>query len=99
MNTRLIHTVVNELTTRTAPKPAEGGLLDTLTTTNADLLGVLKNIGITVITVVLIMQALKAKAAIAAVIGAIFVGALLYFGLNGGFMWLSDQINQEVKTA
>lgn len=94
MNTLLVNKVMNSFTEHIA-RPAEGGLLETVNSTNVELLDVVKNLGITAITILLLVQAFKAKAAVAAVVGALFVGALLFFGLNGGFVWIGELITNE----
>lgn len=100
MNALLIHKLVNALSEKASAvsetvRPAEGGLLDTISTTNVQLLDVIKNLGITVVTILLLTQAVKAKMAAAAVIGTIFLAAVMFFGFNGGFMWLAGLLQNQ----
>lgn len=96
MNNMLVHKIVNSFTERIA-RPAEGGLLDTISATNVEVLDVVKNLGLTAITILVVVHAVKTKMAIAAILGVIFVAAILFFGLNGGFIWLSGLIGNEIQ--
>lgn len=93
MNSLLAHKIINSLTD--IVRPTEGGLTDTINEQNTMVLDVVKNLGATAITVLLLVLALKAKAAVAAVIGALFVSALLFWGLNGGFMNIGEMLKEQ----
>lgn len=78
-----------------AVHPVAAGILDTLTTTNADLLGLLKNVAVTVILGMFLWQAHKKGWATGAVFSGLLIAALLFFALNGGLQWLGTQFQTQ----
>lgn len=88
MNTQLVHQAHNGLNAYLDKLPTEGGFLTELDSQNTEAQGVIRNLVVTAVLIGMLYMSAKSKFAFAAIIGSLIVGALMYFGVNGGFEWV-----------
>lgn len=73
------------------------GIIDTANDQTNQLGDLVKNLGGLIVALGLLYAAVKSKLGVAAIIGALFVGGLILFALNGGMGWLADQVNGQLQ--
>lgn len=75
------------------------GIIDTANDQTNQLGTLIKNVGGVVVTAILLTVAIKSKMGFGAIIGALFIGGIVLFALNGGMEWLADQVNGQVQAS
>lgn len=73
------------------------GIIDTANDQTNQLGDLVKNLGGLAVTVLLLAAAIKSKLGVGAIIGALFIGGIVLFALNGGMGWLADQVNGQLQ--